>query len=106
MAEFVNKGALMEAYEKLPIQKTAEVDCGDGFRNRPLVDLALVYEMICSQPTTTEAELRANVIDEFAGWCYINGIDFSYMAKGTDKKTFVKTVIERFNSSKMKGEKE
>ena len=32
----------------------------------------------------------------FSSWCYINGIDFSYMAKSTDKIPFTEKVIKRF----------
>lgn len=39
----------------------------------------------------------AATIEEFAKWCYENGIDFSYMRKGTDKDSFATTIINRFN---------
>lgn len=48
------------------------------------------------------AEARAEAIDEFAKWCYVNGIDFSYMAKGTDTEPFCKRVIDKFNAEQMK----
>lgn len=32
----------------------------------------------------------------FAKWCYVNGIDFSYMAKGTDTEPFTIRVINKF----------
>lgn len=50
-----------------------------------------------------DAEVRANAIDEFAKWCYVNGIDFSYMAKGTDTESFCKRVIDKFNAEQLKG---
>ena len=66
MAELIDKGALIKDWKKLPVQKVELVSCDDIYRNRPLVDLARVYEMIESAPTTTEAEIRAKAIDEFA----------------------------------------
>lgn len=77
MAELIYKGALLEDYDKLPIQKVAEVDCGDAYRNRPLVDLGRVNEMICSQPTTTEAEIRAKAYEKV----------FELLKSKRDKKT-------------------
>lgn len=38
----------------------------------------------------------------FAGWCYINGIDFSYMAKGTDTIPFTERVVKRFEQDMLK----
>ena len=35
-------------------------------------------------------------IQKFAKFCYIYGIDFSYMAKSTDTQPFITTVINRF----------
>lgn len=35
-------------------------------------------------------------IKMFAGCCYTNGIDFSYMAKGTDTIPFIERVVKRF----------
>jgi len=35
-------------------------------------------------------------IKVFAKWCYINGIDFSYMSKCTDTVPFTERVITRF----------
>ena len=37
-------------------------------------------------------------IKVFAKWCYINGIDFSYMAKATDKIPFIDRVLNRFKT--------
>jgi hypothetical protein len=45
-----------------------------------------------------EQEIRNKAIDEFAEWCYMNGIDFSYMAKATDTEPFCKRVIDKFNA--------
>ena len=45
---------------------------------------------------------REKTIDEFAKWCYVNGIDFSYMAKGTDTEPFCKRVIDKFNAEQLK----
>lgn len=42
-------------------------------------------------------------IDEFAKWCYVNGIDFSYMRKATDTESFVTRVVKKFNAEQMKG---
>ena len=50
----------------------------------------------------TEAEIRAKAIDEFAKWCYINGIDFSYMAKYMDNEPFVVSVLKRFEAEQLK----
>ena len=45
---------------------------------------------------------REKAIDEFAKWCYVNGIDFSYMAKGTDTVPFCKRVVDKFNAEQLK----
>lgn len=37
-------------------------------------------------------------IKVFAKWCYINGIDFSYMTKATDKIPFIDRVLNRFKT--------
>lgn len=37
-------------------------------------------------------------IKVFAKWCYINGIDFSYMAKATDKIPFIDRVLNSFKT--------
>lgn len=49
-----------------------------------------------------EQEIRNKAIDEFAKWCYVNGIDFSYMHKATDTEPFCKRVIDRFNEEQRK----
>lgn len=64
MAELIVKSALLKDWKKLPVQKVELVSCDDIYRNRPLCDLALVYEMITNAPTTTEAEIRAKAIDD------------------------------------------
>lgn len=40
-----------------------------------------------------------NSIKIFAAFCYINGIDFSYMAKPTDTVPFVDRVVNKFKDS-------
>ena len=70
MAELIDKKAFIEDI------KTEIVNLGmDGLKGTPR-DRSYLYEMIeriNEQPTTTEAELRANVIEEFAekmkGFC-------------------------------------
>ena len=47
-------------------------------------------------------EIKSNAIEEFAKWCYVNGIDFSYMHKATDTEPFCKRVIDRFNEEQRK----
>lgn len=44
------------------------------------------------------AQIEHQGIMKFAKWCYVNGIDFSYMAKATDTEPFVVKVINRFNA--------
>lgn len=50
-------------------------------------------------------EIRDMAIEEFVGWCYINGIDFSYMSTNEKSaKQFCDEVIERYKSEKTKEE--
>lgn len=46
--------------------------------------------------------LKNECIEEFADWCYMNGIDFSYMMKATDTEGFCERVIKRFNEEQSK----
>lgn len=62
MKELIDKGVLIKDWKKLPVQKVELVSCDDIYRNRPLCDLALVYEMITNAQTTTEAEIRAKAL--------------------------------------------
>lgn len=62
-------------------------------------DLIKVYE----KQEEHDKEIRNNTISNFADWCYINGIDFSYMS--TPKKSgqqFIDDVIERYYKEEMK----
>ena len=49
--------------------------------------------------------IRYDAIKEFADWCYINGIDFSYMRKATDTESYSERVIKRFLEEHLKGGK-
>lgn len=42
------------------------------------------------------ANIDMNSIKVFSEWCYINGIDFSYMAKATDTVPFTERVMKKF----------
>lgn len=44
------------------------------------------------------------IIKEFAGWCYIHGIDFSYMSKGNEPKPFVERVLEEYEKDRTKSD--
>lgn len=63
-------------------------------------------KMILTTESTLKAikkEERNKAIYEFANWCYMNGIDFSYMMKATDTENFCERVIKRFNEEQLKG---
>lgn len=44
-------------------------------------------------------EIDMTSIKIFASWCYVNGIDFSYMAKATDTEHYTNKVIRNFINS-------
>lgn len=46
----------------------------------------------------TDSKLDYNSIRIFAAWCYICGIDFSYMSKANETKPFIDRVIEKFEA--------
>lgn len=46
--------------------------------------------------TDPDVDIDLRTIKIFASWCYIHGIDFSYMAKATDRESFEERVIKRF----------
>ena len=52
------------------------------------------FELGDSSPEIEEIDWDS--IKKFAKWCYIHGIDFSYMAKGTDTIPFTERVINKF----------
>lgn len=58
MAELIDKGALMEK-----LKRTSVFECVRNSANKN------VFEIIGDMPTTTEAEIRAKAIDEFAERC-------------------------------------
>lgn len=41
-------------------------------------------------------------IKDFAAWCYVHGIDFSYM--GSSARIFVEKTLERYEKDRTKGE--
>ena len=40
--------------------------------------------------------IKKEAVKDFAKWCYIHGIDFSYMAKATDTEPFCTTVLKKY----------
>lgn len=48
-------------------------------------------------------EIRNKEINNFAEWCYLNGIDFSYMStSGKSGRQFIDDVIARYYKEQMK----
>lgn len=45
-------------------------------------------------------EYRA--IKDFAKWCYVHGIDFSYMSSGHEAKPFVERVLDKYEEDRKK----
>lgn len=43
-----------------------------------------------------DKEVKDKAVNDFADWCYMHGIDFSYMGKKA--RTFCKEVIDNFNT--------
>ena len=58
MAELIDKGALYDAMTEE--YKKHYAGTGKGY------DFTIAMQMVQNQPTTTEAEIRAKAIDEFA----------------------------------------
>lgn len=57
------------------------------------------------QQRKQEKEVRDKSIKQFADWCYINGIDFSYMSNSEKSgRQFLERVIEKYNVEQMKEE--
>lgn len=93
MVELIDKSVLVEEINTWAIQCNAMSS---------IVMLQAVADVIERHPAITEAEIRAKAIEEFAEWCYVNGIDFSYMQKATDTEPFCKRVIDKFNAEQLK----
>lgn len=104
MAELINKKAFIEDI------KTEIVNLGmDGLKGTPR-DRSYLYEMIeriNEQPTTTEAELRASVIDEFAESVITEMECFAREQEGEPNTGFIDSCVDIVRyAMQMKGEKE
>lgn len=53
-------------------------------------------------PVEQAESIRKEAVEDFAKWCYINGIDFSYMHKATDAEPFCKRVLKRYEEEQGK----
>lgn len=67
----------------------------DGYGDGLVTDVTLEIEVPKMQEHDKEIQTKA--ISNFADWCYINGIDFSYMST-SDKsgRQFIDDVIARY----------
>lgn len=45
-----------------------------------------------------EKDIQKKAVEEFISWCYLNGIDFSYMGTQKTGKQFCEDVIKRYNT--------
>lgn len=75
--------AIKESYEKGYIDGVVKCHALDGIKT----------------PLNNE---EYKTIKDFAVWCYVNGIDFSYM--GSSARTFVEKTLERYEKDRTKGE--
>ena len=69
MAELIDKGATLVDMNALleELEDYIEYDTFDQYKEEPLINMSFetLEDVITSQPTTTEAEIRAKAIDEF-----------------------------------------
>lgn len=72
MAELIDKGAVLVDMNALleELEDYIEYDTFDHYKEEPLINMSFetLEDVITSQPTTTEAEIRNKAIDEFAEW--------------------------------------
>lgn len=64
-----------------------------GIENEPTIEAV---------PVVQAESIRKEAVEDFAKWCYINGIDFSYMHKATDTEPFCKRVLKRYEEEQGK----
>lgn len=88
MSDLISRSALIESIEEEAETRLLGYESG--------ISLGEMKEWVENQPTV-------EAINEFAKWCYLHGIDFSYMTKGTDTESFCTTVIKKFNAD-MRGD--
>lgn len=74
----------------------------DGYRDGLITDVTLEIE-VPKMKEYYEQEIRDKAISSFADWCYIKGVDFSYMST-SDKsgRQFIDDVIARYCKEQMK----
>ena len=97
MSDLISRSWLVEALESSGIADSEEDGWVHSFVMNMIADAPTVEERPCGEWEETE-----EAINEFAKWCYVNGIDFSYMAKATDTEPFVATVIKKYNADMRK----
>ncbi len=104
-AEIVVHGTLEKPYYEIKYQ-TTDGEWHIGYSSRKLEHVFWWLDN-CFEIISYEQEIRAKAISNFADWCYINGIDFSYMST-SDKsgRQFIDDVIARYCKEQMKEERE
>lgn len=90
MGDLISRSELLKDYNKLPIQRVDMVNCGDMYRNRPLVDLALVKEMIDAQPTAYDINKVVEKLEILAD----NSNDHMYESYFDGKEDGIREAIE------------
>lgn len=104
MSDLISRSALLESIKDVEVSWYM-----DG--NYSTYDDTTIVDIISEQPTVEARpcgkwEETEEAIKEFAKWCYVKGIDFSYMAKATDTEPFVATVIKKYNADMRGGKNE
>ena len=66
----------------------------DGYKEGFATGFEKAFHLLHSEIDVNNIDWES--IKIFSGWCYVNGIDFSYMAKGTDTEPFTERVMNKF----------
>ena len=95
MNRLIHEDALLDNFKK----------CYCGHLGMEESDMCMTFKGICNVIKNTESadndDIYIKAIEDFISWAYVNGIDFSYMAKGDKSgKWFCDNVKERFLTGK------
>ena len=95
MNRLINEDILLDNFRK----------CYCGHLGIEESDMCMTFKGICNVIKNTESadndDIYIKAIEDFISWAYVNGIDFSYMAKGDKSgKWFCDNVKERFLTGK------
>ena len=100
MAELIDKGALYDAMTEE--YKKHYAGTGKGY------DFTIAMQMVQNQPTTTEADIRARAIDEFAEFLHRKAKENNGLRLSSETRSWTHACIydyvKEFEAEQLKGE--